>query len=71
MQKDFITATPDKGTGNGSVDVTASRNTGAARETYITISGSGITKTIPIKQEIGLISVIVVGDNGNIIKAQM
>lgn len=71
MQKDFITATPDSGSGNGSINVTADKNTGAARETYITISGGGITKTIPINQKIGFSSIIAIGGNGNIIKVQL
>lgn len=33
--------------------MTASSNTGAARETSITISGGGVTKTIPINQDAG------------------
>lgn len=71
MQKDFITATPDTGSGNGSVNVTASKNTGAARETYITISGGGVTKRIPINQKIGFSSIIAIGSSGNIVKVQL
>ena len=70
MQKDFITATPDTGSGNGSINVTASKNTGAARETYITISG-GVTKRIPINKKIGFSSIIAIGNNGNIVKVQL
>lgn len=31
MQKDFITATPDTGGGNGTINVTASKNTSSER----------------------------------------
>lgn len=41
MQKDFVTATPDTGGGAGgtTVNVKASPNSGAARNTTITVSG--------------------------------
>lgn len=51
MQKDFITATPDTGGGNGTINVTASTNTGNARSTAISIAGSGCSKTISITQD--------------------
>lgn len=51
MQKDFITATPDTGGGNGTINVTASKNTGNARSTAISIAGSGCSKTISITQD--------------------
>lgn len=58
MQKDFITATPDTGGGSGSVNVTAAANTGAARSTTLNISGSGVTKTVPVSQEANPISLV-------------
>lgn len=51
MQKNFINVTPDSGGGNGTVTVTASQNTEDERTESITISGSGVTKTISIHQE--------------------
>lgn len=51
MQKDFITATPDSGTGGGTVTVSASANTGLERNSSINISGGGITRTINISQK--------------------
>lgn len=51
MQKDFITATPDTGGGNGTINVTASKNTGNARSTAISIAGSSCSKTISITQD--------------------
>lgn len=54
MKKDFITVTPDSGGGNGKINVTAEKNTGASnRSSTITISGGGITKTITISQKEG------------------
>lgn len=51
MQKDFITATPDTGGGNGTINVTASKNTSSyGRSTSLIISGAGVTKTIDISQ---------------------
>ena len=66
MKKDFITATPDTGSGNGTVK--ADKNTGGSRSTFITITGGGVTRTIPISQEAAPIDIIVVGAGGNIIK---
>lgn len=51
MKKDFITATPDTGGGNGTINVTASKNTGNARSTAISIAGSSCSKTISITQD--------------------
>lgn len=68
MKKDFITATPDTVSGNGTVNVKADKNTGGSRSTFITITGGGITKTLPISQEESPVNVIVVGGGGNIIK---
>ncbi len=68
MNKDFITATPDTGSGNGTVNVKADKNIGGSRSTSITITGGGITRTIPISQGAGTLNIIVVGENGNIIK---
>lgn len=51
MQKDFLTITPDSGGGNGSLNVVATRNNLAARTSSFAVSGSGITKTIPVSQE--------------------
>lgn len=39
MNKSFISVTPDSGSGNSSVSVKASANTGIARATFFTISG--------------------------------
>ena len=50
MQKDFLTITPDSGTGSQAVTVKASPNTGNARSTTINISGGGITRTINVSQ---------------------
>ena len=53
MQKDFLTITPDSGGGNGSLSVVAAANTGVARTSSITVSGSGVTKTFPVLQDGG------------------
>lgn len=51
MQKDFITATPDTGGGNGTINVTASKNTSSyGKSTSLIISGAEVTKIIDISQ---------------------
>ena len=51
MDKDFITVSPSEG-GQGvtKLSVQAAINEGGSRSTFITITGGGITKTIPISQ---------------------
>ncbi len=46
----WLTPTAKSGTGNKTVDLTASKNTGASRATIVTVSVSGITKTINCTQ---------------------
>ena len=46
----WLTLTAKSGTGNKTVGLTASKNTGASRTTIITVSVSGITKTINCTQ---------------------
>lgn len=46
----WLTPTAKSGTGNKTVDLTASKNTGASRTTIVTVSVSGITKTINCTQ---------------------
>ena len=69
MDKDFITVSPSQG-GQGvtKLSVQAAINEGGSRSTFITITGGGITKTIPISQEASPTNVIIVGGKGNIIK---
>ena len=58
MQKDFITATPDTGSsGTTTVNVTAAANIGEARNTAINVSGSSISKTVQVSQEVELVRV--------------
>lgn len=52
MKKDFITATPDSGTGDATVTVVASENSGQdERSNSISISGGTMTRTLSINQE--------------------
>lgn len=46
----WLTPAAKSGTGNKTVDLTASKNTGASRTTIVTVSVSGITKTINCTQ---------------------
>lgn len=46
----WLTPTAKSGTGNKTVSLTASKNTGASRTTIVTVSVSGITKTINCTQ---------------------
>lgn len=68
MQKDFITATPDSGTGDGTVTVSASANTGLERNSSINISGGGITRTINISQKSIPNGVYICDNNGQLWK---
>ncbi|WP_369008518.1 BACON domain-containing protein [Klebsiella pneumoniae] len=43
---DWLTITPISGIGNGSVNVTASANTGVARNGIITFSATGVPPVI-------------------------
>lgn len=49
---DWITITPASGSNNGSFDVVAAKNTGAARNGIITVAG-GVSKTCDIVQKSG------------------
>lgn len=71
MQKDFITATPDTGGGNGTINVTASKNISSQRSTSLAISGAGVTKTVNINQKKGISIAVIVGQRGNILKMQL
>ena len=50
---DWITITPASGSNNGSFDVVAAKNTGAARNGIITVAGEGVSKTCNIVQKSG------------------
>ena len=50
---DWITITPERGSNNGSFDVTAAANTGLARNGIITVAGEGVNKTCNIGQKSG------------------
>jgi hypothetical protein len=50
---DWITITPASGSNNGSFDVVAAKNTGAARNGIITVAGRGVSKTCDIVQKSG------------------
>ena len=71
MQKNFITASPDTGDGNGTINVTASKNTSSERSTNLTISGAGVTKTVNINQKKRISIAVIVGQKGNILKMQL
>lgn len=51
MKKNFVTVTPDTGSNNGSLSVTADENTSDARSEIIAVSGGGVTKTFEVIQE--------------------
>ena len=54
----WISVNPASGTNNGSFDVVAAKNTGAARNGIITVAGGGeVSKTITIDQKIGTFKV--------------
>lgn len=71
MNKDFVEVANDSGTNNGSFDVVCEQNSGNERSTILTVSGSGVTKTVNINQKKGISIAVIVGPNGNIFKIQL
>lgn len=53
----WISVSPASGTNNGSFDVVAAKNTGAARNGIITVAGGKVSKTVTIDQKIGAFKV--------------
>lgn len=53
----WISVSPASGTNNGSFDVVAAKNTGAARNGIITVAGEEVSKTVTIDQKIGTFKV--------------
>jgi hypothetical protein len=53
----WISVSPASGTNNGSFDVVAAKNTGAARNGIITVAGGEVSKTVTIDQKIGAFKV--------------
>lgn len=53
----WITITPASGSDNGSFDVETSKNGGHDRNGVITVEGGGITKTINVSQESGILQI--------------
>lgn len=52
MKKDFITVTPDNGTGDRTITVQADKNENyVSRYTTFEVEGEGITKSVSIKQD--------------------
>ena len=49
----WISVSPASGTNNGSFDVVAAKNTGAARNGIITVAGGGVSKACDIIQKSG------------------
>lgn len=47
---DWIKINPASGSNNGSFDVVAAKNTGAARNGIITVAGGGVSKTLDVNQ---------------------
>lgn len=60
--KDFVDYSPASGSNNGSIDITASKNTEVnPRNTTIVAEGGGLSKTIAINQNAAL---LIIGDFG-------
>lgn len=53
----WISVSPASGTNNGSFDVVAAKNTGAARNGIIIVAGEEVSKTVTIDQKIGAFKV--------------
>lgn len=60
--KDFVDYSPANGSNNGSIDITASKNTEVnPRNTTIVVEGGGLSKTIAVNQNAALLTI---GDFG-------
>lgn len=60
--KDFVDYSPASGSNNGSIDITASKNTEVnPRNTTIVVEGGGLSKTIAVNQDARL---LVIGEFG-------
>lgn len=53
----WISISPTSGNNDGSFDVVAAKNTGAARNGIITVAGGEVSKTVTIDQKIGAFKV--------------
>lgn len=53
----WVSISPTSGNNDGSFDVVAAKNTGAARNGIITVAGGEVSKTITIDQKIGAFKV--------------
>ena len=62
---------PNTGNKKQTISVTASKNISSERNTVLSISAKGITKTININQKKGISVAVIVGQNGNIFKIQL
>lgn len=51
MKKSFVTVTPDSGSNNGTLNVTADFNQDQDRSETIVVAGGGVTKTFEVIQE--------------------
>lgn len=57
----WVNTSPNSGNGNGSIQVTAQANEGAARQGSVAVAGGGLSKTIAVNQDARL---LVIGDFG-------
>lgn len=56
--KDFVDYSPASGSNNGSIDITASKNTEVnPRNTTIVVEGGGLSKTIAVNQNAALLTI--------------
>lgn len=74
MKKSFVTVTPDSGSNNGSLSVTADANSDSDRSEIITVAGGGESKTLNVTQKgsnVGHLEIAGgVYSNGNLISVQ-
>lgn len=51
----WVNTSPNSGNGNGSIQVTAQANKGDARQGSVAVAGGGLSKTIAVNQDAGLL----------------
>ena len=65
--KDFVDYSPASGSNNGSIDITASKNTEVKpRNTTIVVEGGGLSKTIAVNQNAALLTIGDFGRNSTV-----
>lgn len=64
-KSNWVNTSPNSGNGNGSIQVTAQANEGDARQGSVAVAGGGLSKTIAVNQDAGLLVIGTFGRKSN------